>query len=135
MKNGEVLTLYETLERISRNKELKFNVKLGYIMARNKEKLRQEALIIYDQRRQILMEYGTFDKNGDIIVPKDSIVDTNKKINELLEIENKVEIDCLPIDVFEEHELNMEDIEGLMPMLYVPIQTGPPIFEDEKTPE
>ena len=67
MKNGEVLTLYETLERISRNKELKFNVKLGYIMARNKEKLRQEALIIYDQRRQILMEYGTFDKNGDII--------------------------------------------------------------------
>ena len=135
MKNGEVLTLYETLEKISRNKELKFNVKLGYIMARNKEKLRQEALIIYEQRRQILMEYGTFDKNGDIIVPKDSLIDTNKKINELLEIENKVEIDCLPIDVFEEQEMNMEDIEGLMPMLYVPIQTGPPIFEDEKTPE
>ena len=135
MKNGEVLTLYETLEKISRNKELKFNVKLGYIMARNKEKLRQEALIIYEQRRQILMEYGTFDKNGDIIVPKDSLIDTNKKINELLEIENKVEIDCLPIDVFEEQEMNMEDIEGLMPMLYVPIQTGPPIFENEKTPE
>ena len=135
MKNGEVLTLYETLEKISRNKELKFNVRLGYIMARNKEKLRQEALIIYEQRRQILMEYGTFDKNGDIIVPKDSLADTNKKINELLEIENKVEIDLLPIDAFEEQEMNMEDIEGLMPMLYVPIQTGPPIFEDEKTPE
>jgi hypothetical protein len=40
MKNGEVIELYETLKRLSENKNLKFNVKLAYIMARNKEKLR-----------------------------------------------------------------------------------------------
>ena len=58
MKNGEVLELYETLQRISQNKDLKFNVKLGYAMTKNKEKLRQEATIIYNLRRDIIMEHG-----------------------------------------------------------------------------
>ena len=40
MKNGDILTAYETLLRLSSNPDLKFNVALGYTLARNKEKLR-----------------------------------------------------------------------------------------------
>lgn len=126
MKNGEVLELYETLQRISQNKELKFNVKLGYAMAKNKEKLRQEAAIIYNLRRDIIMEHGRVD-GKDIVVPNEYVDEVNKKVNDLMEIENDVKIILVPIDVFEDLELNMEDIEGLSGMIQPFGFTGPPI--------
>ena len=126
MKNGEVLELYETLQRISQNKELKFNVKLGYAMAKNKEKLRQEAAIIYNLRRDIIMEHGKVE-GKDIVVPNEYIDEVNKKVNDLMDIENDVEIILVPIDAFDDLELNMEDIEGLMRMVQPFGFTGLPI--------
>lgn len=130
MKNGEVLELYETLQRISQNKDLKFNVKLGYAMAKNKEKLRQEAAIIYNLRRDIIMEHGRVE-GKDIVVPNEYVDEVNKKVNDLMEIENDVEIILVPIDAFEDLELNMEDIEGLMRMVQPFIITEPPILEEK----
>ena len=102
MKNGEVLELYETLQRISQNKDLKFSVALGYMMAKNKERLRQEAVIIYGLRRDIIMEYGRID-GKDIIVPNEYVDEVNKKVNDLMEIENDVEIMQVPINAFERY--------------------------------
>lgn len=127
MKNGEVIELYETLNRLSNNKDLKFNVKLGFIIAKNKEKLRQEATIIYGLRRDIIMEHGRVD-GKDIIVPNEYIDEVNKKINDLMDIENDVEVILVPVDAFEDLELNMEDIEGLMRMVQPFKFTGPPIL-------
>ena len=116
MKNGEILELYETLQRISSNRELKFNVALGYAMAKNKERLRQEAAIIYGLRRDIIMEHGRID-GKDIVVPNEYVDEVNKKVNELMEIESDVGLILVPIDLFDGIELNMEDIEGLMRMV------------------
>lgn len=116
MKNGDVLTAYKTLQRISSNPELKFNVAVGYVLARNKEKLRQESTIIYDMRRKILLEYGEINGN-EITVPKEYIDDVNQKINELMNIENDVQLQQIPIELIEKYELNMEDIEGLKEMI------------------
>lgn len=127
MKNGEVIELYETLNRLSNNKDLKFNVKLGFIIAKNKEKLRQEATIIYGLRRDIIMEHGRVD-GKDIIVSNEYIDEVNKKINDLMDIENDVEVILVPVDAFEDLELNMEDIEGLMRMVQPFKFTGPPIL-------
>ena len=128
MKNGEVIELYEALKRISENKDLKFNVKLAYIMAKNKEKLRQEAVLIYDMRRKIVMEHGQV--NGqDIIIPKEYVDEVNKKINELMDVENDVEIIQVPTSAFGDQELNLEDMEGLMNMIIPFVFTGPPILE------
>ena len=116
VKNGEVLELYETLQRISQNKELKFSVALGYTMAKNKEKLRQEATIIYGLRRDIIMEHGRID-GKDIVVPNEYVDEANKKINDLMDIENDVEVTKVPIDLFDNIELSIEDIEGLSGMI------------------
>lgn len=132
MKNGEVIELYETLKRLSENKNLKFNVKLAYIMARNKEKLRQEAVLIYDMRRQIIMEHGRIE-DKDIIIPKEYVDEVNQKINELMDVENDVEIIQVPTGAFGDQELNLEDMEGLMNMIFLEplIQTGPPILQEK----
>lgn len=130
MKNGEVLELYETLQRISQNKELKFSVALGYVMAKNKEKLRQEAVIIYNLRRDIIMEHGRVD-GKDIVVPNEYVDEVNKKVNDLMDIENDVGIIQVPVDAFENIELNMEDIEGLSGMIQPFGFTGPPILQEK----
>ena len=128
MKNGDVLQAYETLNRISENKDLKFNVALGYTIIKNKEKLRQEAVIIYKMRQDIIMEHGRLD-GKDIVVPNEYIDEVNKKINDLMEIENDVEITLIPIEWFDDVELNMEDIEGLSKIIQPFAFTGPPILE------
>lgn len=128
MKNGEIIELYETLQRISENKDLKFNVALGYTMARNKEKLRQEATIIYKMRRDIIMEHGQVD-GKDITVPAEYVDEINKKINDLMEIENDIKLTQVPIELFNDIELNMEDIEGLSGMIQAFEFTGLPTLE------
>ena len=128
MKNGEVIELYEALKRLSENKDLKFNVKLAYIMAKNKEKLRQEAVLIYDMRRQIIMEHGRIE-DKDIIVPNEYVDEVNRKINELMDVENDVEIMQVPVDLFENEKINIEDMEGLANMIFPFAFTELPTFK------
>ena len=116
MKNGQILELYEALNRISAKKDIKFSVYAGYAIAKNKETLRQEAVLIYKMRQDIVMEHGTLD-GKDIIVPKEYIDEVNQKINELMEIETEVKLLCVPVDAFFGVELNIEDIEGLSFMI------------------
>lgn len=116
MKNGDVLAAYETLQRISSDPNLKFNVALGYMLAKNKEILRQEAVIIYNMRREIIMEHGKIDEN-EITVPSEYIDEINQKIDDLMNIESDVKIKLIPIDLLDKYELNMEDIEGLKELI------------------
>ena len=116
MKNGDVLAAYETLQRISSDPNLKFNVALGYMLAKNKEILRQEAVIIYNMRREIIMEHGRIDGN-EITVPSEYVDEVNQKIDDLMNIESDVKIKLIPIDLLDKYELNMEDIEGLKELI------------------
>lgn len=130
MKNGDVITAYETLNRLSENRELKFGVAVGYLLAKNKEKLRQEAALIYKMRQDIILEHGRLD-GKDIIVPNEYLDQVNTKIEELMNIENDVELTQIPIDMLEHYELNMEDIEGLSNIIMPFKFTSPPILEEK----
>lgn len=130
MTNGDVLTAYETLQRISNNPELKFNIAVGYILAKNKEILRKEAMIIYNLRRDIILEHGEI-KDKEIIVSNEYIDEVNQKIEDLMNIENDVVLKQIPIDLIDKYELNMEDIDGLKNLIQPFEFTGPPIIEEK----
>lgn len=68
-------------------------------------------------RQKILMEYGTKDKNGDIVVLRENIDEVNQKINELMDIDNLVDIIKISFEDIEDYELNIEDIEGIQYMI------------------
>lgn len=68
-------------------------------------------------RQKILMEYGTKDKNGDIVVLRENINEVNQKINELMDIDNLVDIIKISFEDIENYELNIEDIEGIRYMI------------------
>ena len=130
MKNGDILTAYETLQRISNNPDLKFNIAVGYILAKDKEILRQEAVIIYNMRRDIIMEHGKLD-GKEIIVPNEYVEEVNQKINDLMNIENDVKLKLIPIDLLDKYELSMDDIDGLKDLIQPFEFTGPPIIEEK----
>ena len=116
IKNDDVLILYETLTRLIENKELKFNVITGYIMAKNKAVLEPIATLIYNVRRDTVLEYGTSD-GEEIQIPKEKIEELNQKIEDLMNVENDVDITQVSIHSFEENKLPLEDIVGLTYMI------------------
>lgn len=63
------------------------------------------------------MQYGTKDKNGDIVVLRENIDEVNQKINELMDIDNLVDIIKISFEDIENYELNIEDIEGIRYMI------------------
>ena len=133
MKNGEVIELYETLNNLCNDPTLKLSVPVGYMFAKNKERLRQEAVVIYNERRKIIMEHGRLE-GEDIIVPKEFIDDVNQKIEDLMNVENDVQIQQIPIELLDHYEFNLKDIQKLIPIIQPFEFTGPPILE-EKTDE
>ena len=116
IKNDDVLLLYETLQRLVEDKELKLNITVGYIMAKNKTTLEPIANLIYDTRRNIILEYGTTD-GEEVQIPKDKIDELNEKVVELMNIENDLDLIQVPIKMLEESKLNFEDIIGLTYMI------------------
>ena len=67
------------------------------------------------------MEYGQVDEDDsrNITIPRDKIDEVNQKINDLMSIESNLSIIKLSADAFDDNELNIEDLEGLMPMLEI----------------
>ena len=128
MKNGEVIELYETLNNLCNDPTLKLSVPVGYIFAKNKERLRQEAVVIYNERRKIIMEHGQLE-GEDIIVPKEFIDDVNQKIEDLMDVENDVQVQQIPIELLDHYEFAMKDIEKLIPIIQPFEFTGSPILE------
>lgn len=128
MTNGELIKLYETLNRLTDDHTQKFNVVLGYLLNKNKLAVRQEAALVYDARYKLMLDYGTLQDNGDIIIPKEKAEEVQKKLKELMELENDVKIFPIFNTAFD-CQLNMEDIEGLMPILQEAVMTGLPIIE------
>ena len=128
MKNGDIITLYETLKRINDNHEIKLSVIVGYILIKDKEILRQEAALIYKMRQDIIMEHGEL-KGKDIIIPKEYIDEVNQKINDLMEIDNDIQLKKIPINLIQNLNLTFEDIEGLS-LIIEPFElTSSPIYE------
>ena len=130
MKNGEILKLYEVLSEIANDPNQKFNIKISYTFAKNREKIKSEAILIFKTRQNILLEYGKQEENGDIVIPRDKLDEVNNKINELMDLESSLQIDQLCLTDLEGYELGMEQVSALMPMLYEPLMTSPPIFDN-----
>ena len=121
MTNGEILKLYNTLEYLNSDTNLKFSIKVGYAFAKNLEILKPEVKIISNLRQQIIKDFGIPGDNGDIIIPKAKLDEFNEKLNELMGIENNTEIFLLPIEAFNEFtdKLSLKDISGLSIMIKI----------------
>ena len=112
------MNLYETLVRISEDKDMIFSIKIGYQLAKIKIKLKDEVNIIYNLREKILREAGNENQDGDFIIPKEKILETNNKIIELMNIENELDLPSIELQDINLN-LSIKDIEGLLPIIKI----------------
>lgn len=129
MTNKEILKLNETLNRLMMNRDLKFNVRVGYLFAKNRALIQQDVQLIDDIRQKILREFGTVQDNGDIVVPKENFKIVQDKLNDLMNVEIELPLVQIPVDEFEAIELPLEDINGLKPIIMDFEYTSGPIYE------
>ena len=114
------------------NRDLKFNVRVGYLFAKNRALIQQDVQLIGDIRQKILREFGTVQDNGDIVVPKESFKVVQDKLDDLMNVEIELPLVQIPVDEFEEIELPLEYIDGLKPIImdFEILLTSEPIYDN-----
>ena len=117
MKNKEIFSLYEGLYEISQDKDLKFGIKVSYMMAKNKNLLEPYYNAIVDTRQKLLEKYGEAQDNGDWHVGKDKLEIFMGEWNAFMNIENFVNIEKIKIDSLEGEKIGVELTEKLLPII------------------
>ena len=115
MTNREILSVLHGLAEL-REIKVPLNIKTSYILARNDKILSEYATIINDKQIEIYAKWGNKD-NGKIIVSPDNRENLEKDIDELLNIDNKVQIVKLHLQDFGEVEIPFNILEDLFPII------------------
>lgn len=117
MKNKDILNLYEGLYEISQNKDLKFNVKISFILAKNKNILQPLYDAIIETRRKILQKYGIGIENGDWKIPNENIPSFRKEWDEFMAIDNFICLQGISLEDIQNEKINVGLMEKLLPLI------------------
>ena len=107
LSNNKILNDAKRLGEISQRQ---LPVKVSYAIAKNLSKIEAELNIYNKEKQKLIDQYGKRDENGQIevdeaehvIFPVENLVNWNKSIRELLDIENEVDI----------HKFSIKELEG-----------------------
>lgn len=119
MKNKEVYDLYEGLYEIGQRRDLKFNIKLCYSLAKNKNTLEPLYNAIIETRQRFLSKYGSQQEDGDgWTVAKDRMDDFLREWNDFMNIDNFVALQHIKLEELEDEEKLGVDLMGkLLPII------------------
>ena len=115
MTNQEILKVIKGLDDLSQLK-LALNIKTSYNLARLKAVLSPFVDTIQEKQMELYKKYGE-ENNGTITVPKEKIPHLEAELDELLNIENKVQFVKLKLEDFGETEIPFDIIEELLPVI------------------
>lgn len=116
MKNKDIYDLYEGLYEISQNKDLKFDIKTSYILAKNKHLLEPFYNAIGETKSKLLDKYGEPENDG-WKVPKEKVKDFSKEWEEFMNIDNFISLQKISLDDLKEERLGIELVEKLLSLI------------------
>lgn len=112
MTNKQVIDLYNGLCKLE-EKKVQLPIVVGYGLAKDKTLLEEEVKLIYNFQHKILLKYGNYNNEKDIIVPKEKVDEANKELEELLNMENGIELVQIPITAFKDLQFTLEEMKTL----------------------
>ena len=113
LTNNEIYSLYEGLNKIVQNKELKIPVKTSFYILKNIKELQNAYESLMDLRKEIILKYA--DQDGEnYTIPAEKIEAANMELTDLLIIENEVNIAKIKLSDIESLEIDLEDIGSIM---------------------
>lgn len=117
MKNKEIYHLYEGLYEISQDKEIKFDVKIAFALAKNKNLLQPIYDAIIDTRYRLLESCGEPKEDGDWKIPKEKVDEFTKKWKDFMDIDNFITLQHIKLDDIQNKEIGIDLIEKLLPII------------------
>lgn len=118
LKNEEIYTYTENLIREFSDNEIKLPIKVNFYLQKNKNILIELAQEIEEQRIQIIKEYGIFNaETQKIEIPQDKKEEASKKINELFELTQEVNIYKINLEAFGDISLTFGQTQALLFMI------------------
>lgn len=117
MKNIEVFSLYEGLYEISQNKDLKLNIKVCYVLAKNKNNIQPLYNAIIETRQRLLDKYGEAKDDGEWNIPKEKLNEFMKQWNDFMDVDNFVVLQKVKLSDLDEEQVGIELMEKLLPII------------------
>lgn len=117
MKNKDIYDLYEGLYEISQDKELKFEIKISYIFAKNKNILQPYYNAIIETRQKILEKYGEPQEDDSWHVNKEKMNIFMSEWNAFMDIDNYINLEKIKIKELEGEKIGIELVEKLLPII------------------
>lgn len=117
MKNEDILNLYEGLKEISQNKDLKFDIKTSFILAKNKHVLQPIYDAIIDTRQRIIEKYGELTENNEWRVPNKNIPAFYKEWREFMNMDSFVSLEGISLKDIQSEKIDVGLMEKLLPLI------------------
>ena len=117
MKNKDIYNLYEGLYEISQDKELKFNIKTSYILAKNKHILEPFYNAISETKEKLINKYGKPKEDGTWFVSKEDVPNFTKEWNNFMDMDNFINLESIRLQDLEEEKLGIELMEKLLKII------------------
>lgn len=111
MKNKDIVKLYEGLCELN---DFKFKPKVSFTLAKDKINLEPLYTAVIKCQREILEQYGEQKEDGTVLVPNAKIREANIALEELMEIDNKVDLNTISIDDFGDETVSMDLLGKIM---------------------
>ena len=116
MTNKEILTVIKGLSELD-ELNIPLNIKTSYLLARNRQVLTPFTDIINSQQLDLYKKYGESTEDDTYVVPKEKMPQLEQDLNDLLEINNKVQIVKLKLEDFGDNNIPFRVIEKLLPII------------------
>ena len=116
MTNKEIFNLYEGLEEIFQDKTFIFDIKTSFKLAKNKNILEPFYNSILEARNVILYKYGTQDKDDTVIIKKEEMINFEKELTELMELENNIQLEEISLNELE-GKISVSTVWKLIPII------------------
>lgn len=122
------ITIYQLISTLNIEKELltqKLPIRTAYNLSKIFARAREELKFYQEKFKEIVIQYGEKDENGNLIflenenvsIPKDKIEECQKEITDLQNLELEIPDYSISLDSLEAIKISLDEISILLPFI------------------
>lgn len=117
LTNEEIYLINQKLNSSFEQSNQYLPARINFYIQKNKKIIADLASVIEEARNAIILEFGSPDEEGRVIISQDKIPEANKEIYDLFSIKQEINVDLISLESIENYSFTMDQMEALMFMI------------------
>lgn len=117
LTNEEIYLINQKLNSSFKQSNQYLPARINFYIQKNKKIIADLASVIEEARNTIILEFGSPDEEGRVIISQDKVSEANKEIYDLFSIKQEINIDLISLESIENYSFTMDQMEALMFMI------------------